>query len=109
MPIGFSLNGANLEKTSPLHWVNELSTFYLIFLSYSKIHQMVPMRKTFHIPDIHCSACVMHLEALEDEMPGILNIRGSYQKQRLDVEFDETRIMESQIRDAILELGYRPE
>jgi copper chaperone CopZ len=67
------------------------------------------MRKTFHIPDMHCSACVMHLEALEDEIPGILNIQGSYQKQRLEVDFDETRVTEIQIRDAIQELGYSPE
>ena len=67
------------------------------------------MRKTFHIPDMHCSACVMHLEALEDDLAGILDIQGSYQKQRLDIEFDETRVTESQIRDAIQGLGYTPE
>ena len=67
------------------------------------------MRKTFHVSDMHCPACVMHLEALEDEIPGIINIQGSYQKQRLDVEFDETQVTESQIREAIQELGYKPE
>lgn len=66
------------------------------------------MRKTFQIPNMHCPSCVIHLEALEDELPGILNIQGSYQKQRLDVEYDETRVTVSQIRDAIQELGYTP-
>lgn len=63
-------------------------------------------KKTFHIPDMHCSNCVMHLEGLEDDLPGILKIQGSYQKQHLVVEYDETKIDEGRIRSAIAELGY---
>jgi copper chaperone CopZ len=58
---------------------------------------------------MHCPACVMHLEALEDDFPAIQNIQGSYQKQRLDVEFDQTQMTEIQIRAAIQELGYTPD
>lgn len=56
-----------------------------------------------------CSNCVMHLEALEDELPGILYVRGSYQKQKIDLEYDENKVTENQIRQAIEEMGYHPE
>lgn len=46
---------------------------------------------------MYCSNCVMHLEALEDEIAGILSIQGSYQKQSLVVEYDETLTDEAQI------------
>ena len=67
------------------------------------------MKKTFHISNMSCSNCVMHLEALEDELPGIIHIHGSYQKQQLDVEFNESLVSEKQIREAIQELGYLPD
>lgn len=67
------------------------------------------LKKTFQIPDMYCSNCVMHLEALEDEIPGILTIQGSYQKQRLVVEYDETITDEAQICAAIVKLGYTAE
>lgn len=65
------------------------------------------MHKTFHIPNMTCSACVMHLENLEDEFDGILFVKASYQKQRMEIEFDESKISEKQIRDAVAELGYQ--
>ncbi len=65
------------------------------------------MRKTYSVPTLHCSACVMHLEALEDELPGIQFIQASYQKQRLIVEFDENVISEAEIIQAINDLDYQ--
>jgi copper chaperone len=63
-------------------------------------------RVTFSIPSMHCSACVMHLEGLEDELEGILSVQASYKKQRMDVEYDESQITVQQIREAVEELGY---
>lgn len=67
------------------------------------------LRKTFHIADMHCTNCVMHLEALVEDIAGILKIQGSYQKQRLVVDFNETIVGEAQIRSAIEMLGYTAE
>jgi copper chaperone CopZ len=63
-------------------------------------------RKTFTIPNMHCPACVMHLEGLEDELEGILSIQANYKKQRMDVEYDEGQISEQAIREAVADLGY---
>ncbi len=64
------------------------------------------IKKVFRIPDMECSNCVMHLEGIEDELPGIRHIKGSYVQQKLDVEYDETKVTEQQIIAAIVELGY---
>lgn len=64
------------------------------------------MKQVFHVPDIHCPACVMHLEDLEDTLPGIQRIAASYRKQRLEVEYDEAQVSEAQIVAAVEALGY---
>jgi len=64
------------------------------------------IKKTFHIPDMHCSACVMKLEGLEDDLPGVKRVEASYQKQSMLVEYDDSKMSEEEIRKAIAELGY---
>jgi copper chaperone CopZ len=65
-------------------------------------------RLLLSIPDMHCSACAMKLEGIEDDLPGILRLKASYHKQSLEVEFDETRVSEDEILQAVTRLGYTP-
>jgi Cu+-exporting ATPase len=62
--------------------------------------------ETFNISDMHCPACVMRLEALEDELAGIKRVTANYKKQNMIVEFDETQISAIEIKDAVTEIGY---
>ncbi len=64
-------------------------------------------RITYTIPNMSCPACVMHLEALEDELDGVKAVHANYKKQRMDVDFDEGRISDQQIRRAVAKLGYQ--
>ena len=64
------------------------------------------MKQTYNVPDMHCPACSMLLEAIEDELPGIRRISASYRKQRLDVDFDEAQVSETEIMAAAADLGY---
>jgi copper chaperone CopZ len=64
------------------------------------------IKVTYQIPDMHCSNCPMHLEAIEDDLPGIQRIKASYQKGTLVVEFDESLVSEEQIKAAVYEAGY---
>jgi len=64
------------------------------------------MNQVYRVPNMHCSACVMRLEGLEDELPGIRRIAASYRKQRLEVEYDEAQVNEAQIVAAAKTLGY---
>ena len=63
-------------------------------------------KKTFSVPDMHCSNCSMKLEGIEDDLDGIKEINASYHKQQMIVEFDETRVSEAQIIAAAKRKGY---
>lgn len=65
------------------------------------------IKKTFKVPDMHCTNCSMKLESIEDELTGIIEINASYHKQQMVVEFDETRISEDQIIAAAKKKGYQ--
>ena len=56
--------------------------------------------------DMHCSNCAMTIEGLEDDLPGVTSVRASYHKGTVEVEYDERRLNEAGIRDAIARLGY---
>lgn len=64
------------------------------------------MKKTYKIKDIHCPACVMRLESIEDKLEGVKSAKGSYQQSTLEVIFDEAVLDESAIIAEIKRLGY---
>jgi copper chaperone CopZ len=64
------------------------------------------IKKTFNVPDMHCSNCSMKLESIEDELAGIKEINASYHKQQMIVEFDETKLTDDQILAAVKKKGY---
>ncbi len=64
------------------------------------------MKQTFRVTDMHCTACVMRLEGLEDDLPGVKRVKASYQKQQMEVEYDEKQLTAAQIVAAIQRLGY---
>ena len=65
------------------------------------------MKKIFRVDGMHCSNCAMNIEGIEDDLPGIKQISASYQKGQMVVEFDEARVSENQILEAVKELGYQ--
>jgi copper chaperone CopZ len=64
------------------------------------------VKQIFRIPDMHCSNCVMRLEGLEDDLPGVQSVRASYKKQQMEVDYDEAAVSPAQIVAAIQKLGY---
>ncbi len=63
-------------------------------------------KQTFKVTDMHCTNCVMRLEGLEDDLPGIKRIHASYQKQQVEVDYDEKVLTAARIVGAIQRLGY---
>jgi len=63
-------------------------------------------KRTFRVPDMHCTACVMRLEGLEDELPGVKRVTASYRKQQMEVEYNETEVTALQIMAAAKKRGY---
>jgi copper chaperone CopZ len=64
------------------------------------------IKKTFRVPDMHCSNCVMHVESIEDDLPGIRQVSASYHKLKMVVEYDETKVTDEQIVEAVRKKGY---
>lgn len=65
------------------------------------------IKKAYVIPNMECSMCVLHLEGLQDELPGIHDIQANLHQQRLVIEFDDQLISEEQILSNIEGMGYR--
>ena len=64
------------------------------------------VKKIFRVADMHCTACVMRLESIEDLLPGIIQVTASYRKQQMEVAYDEALVDETQIIAAIKKQGY---
>jgi len=64
------------------------------------------LKQVLRVTDMHCSNCVMRIEGLEDDLPGVQRVQASYKKQQVEVEFDENKVSAAQIVAAIQQLGY---
>jgi len=64
-------------------------------------------KKTFKIPDMTCSACAMKLEGLEDDLDGVKEINASYHKLEMVIEYDESKLTDDQIIEAVKKKGYQ--
>jgi copper chaperone CopZ len=64
------------------------------------------MTTIFRVPDMHCAACVLRLEMLEDTLPGIQRIKGSYRNQQLEVAYNPAELSEQEIVIAVQHQGY---
>ncbi len=62
---------------------------------------------TLAILGMECPNCAMKLESIEDRLPGVLRAEASYQKGWMTVEYNEDRLNEAQIREAVQRLGYQ--
>lgn len=64
------------------------------------------LKKTFKITDMHCANCAMRIESLEDDLPGVREVRASYHTGQMQIEYDETRLAEEMIIAAVKKKGY---
>ena len=62
--------------------------------------------QTFTISNMTCNSCVMHIEELEDTLPGVNKIEVNFKKHKMVAEFDETKITSQVIADSVINLGY---
>ena len=60
------------------------------------------------IEGLTCSGCGNILEARLSELPGVHHVRVSFEEKTAAVQFDKSRVKESQIRDSIRTAGFQP-
>lgn len=66
-------------------------------------------RVTFHIPSIHCIACVWLLENLFQIKPGIGQTQVNFPRKEVALAFDPTQVKLSEVVMLLASLGYEPE
>ena len=64
------------------------------------------VKQTLLVSGMHCSNCVLKIESLEDELPGVKRVEASYVRGRVVVEFDESLITLEQIVEGVQRKGY---
>ena len=65
------------------------------------------MKQGFAVRGMHCTSCALEIDESLEELEGVKSSRTSYHKQRIEVEFDDSRIDISVIERVIGELGYQ--
>lgn len=65
------------------------------------------IKKTFKVPDMSCTNCAMKLESLEDTLEGVKEINASYHKLQMVIVFDEAKLTDEQIIEAVRKKGYQ--
>ncbi len=66
-------------------------------------------RATFHIPAIHCIACVWLLENLFRLKPGIGQTQVNFPRKEVALAFDPAQVKLSEVVALLASLGYEPE
>jgi copper chaperone CopZ len=64
------------------------------------------LKKTFKVSDMTCSNCAMKLESLEDTLEGVKEINASYHRLEMVIEYDESKLTDEQIVNAVKKKGY---
>ena len=62
------------------------------------------MKKTFKIEGMHCNSCAMLIE--KELKEDVNHVSASYAKEQAEVDFDENKISEREIKERIEALGY---
>ena len=61
----------------------------------------------FDIKGMTCNACASHVENDVSKLPGIVNVTASFEAAKATVEFDQSKVSNSQIEEAINATGYQ--
>jgi copper chaperone CopZ len=60
----------------------------------------------FQIRGMHCTGCAMTIEGALEDLPGVKTAKANYAKQIAEVEYDQTKVTEQQMIEAIQKAGY---
>jgi copper chaperone len=70
-----------------------------------RIEEIIMESKTFLIPDISCSHCVMTVKNELNDIEGVSRVEGDPQKKEITVEWEAPATLEK-IRSVLKEINY---
>ncbi len=63
-------------------------------------------KKQFRIQGMHCVGCAMTVDGALEDLSGVQSATTSYAKQIVDVVYDETKVTETKLIEAVHQAGY---
>ncbi len=67
------------------------------------------MKKHFQIRGMHCVGCAMTVDGALEDLPGVKSARTNYARQVAEVEYDERKVTDARLIEAIRAAGYQAE
>ncbi|MCL5784915.1 MAG: cation transporter [Patescibacteria group bacterium] len=68
---------------------------------------MGKIKKKFKIDGMHCTSCALSIDMDLEDLEGVQSSKTSYAKQSAEIEFDEEKVEEKEIKEVIEKLGYK--
>ncbi|MBI5931299.1 MAG: heavy-metal-associated domain-containing protein [Chloroflexi bacterium] len=64
------------------------------------------IKQQFKIQGMHCVGCAMTIDGAVEDLPGVKSASTNYKRQTSLIEYDETKVTEAEILQAIQDAGY---
>jgi len=64
------------------------------------------IKRQFRVQGMHCVGCAMTVDGALEDLAGVKSASTSYAKQVVDVVYDETKVNEKTLIDAVNKAGY---
>ena len=65
------------------------------------------IKKKFQIQGMHCVGCAMTVDGAVEDLSGVKSATTNYARQVAEVEYDEKKVTEAEIMNAIQSAGYK--
>ncbi|HEX2064147.1 MAG TPA: heavy-metal-associated domain-containing protein [Acidimicrobiales bacterium] len=69
-------------------------------------HAMIT--RTFRVAEIHCGSCENTIRTSLSRIPGVAAVLPSAERNDVRVSFDDARVSEEQLREALAGVGFQP-
>lgn len=62
--------------------------------------------QSFKLENLSCPSCIVHLEAMEDDLTGVKKVEADYKRHTMRVEYEESDQSTEGIVAAVSAMGY---
>ncbi|MBX3082118.1 MAG: heavy-metal-associated domain-containing protein [Anaerolineae bacterium] len=60
----------------------------------------------FTVKGMHCVGCAMSVDSALEDVPGVKSAAANYAKQFVEIEYDEKKVAETDMVEAVKQAGY---
>lgn len=64
------------------------------------------IKKKYYVEGMHCGACATGIQMYLSNTDGVKSVSVDYNSKKAEVEYDDEKVKDEDIKKAVLELGY---